>query len=72
MGALKRAPSHECLDYYLDERAFGFNRRKSNSRGKLFFRLVQQALETSAIARESLKAKKSNRSIALMTLMKKT
>lgn len=32
------------LDYYLDEFTFRFNRRKSRSRGKLFYRLVQQAL----------------------------
>jgi len=39
-GAVK--PTH--LPYYLDEFAFRFNRRTSRSRGKLFFRLVQQAL----------------------------
>ncbi|MFW6457485.1 MAG: IS1595 family transposase [Planctomycetota bacterium] len=32
------------LDYYLDEYTFRFNRRTSNSRGKLFFRLAQQAV----------------------------
>jgi hypothetical protein len=32
------------LDYYLDEFTFSFNRRKSISRGKLFYRLVQQAV----------------------------
>jgi transposase-like protein len=32
------------LDYYLDEFTFRFNRRTSGSRGKLFYRLVQQAL----------------------------
>ena len=31
------------LDYYLDEYVFRFNRRTSRSRGKLFYRLVQQA-----------------------------
>lgn len=30
------------LDYYLDEFTFRFNRRTSSSRGKLFYRLVQQ------------------------------
>jgi len=35
-------PSH--LDYYLDEYTFRFNRRTSHSRGKLFYRLVQQAV----------------------------
>lgn len=33
------------LDYYLDEFTFRFNRRTSASRGKLFYRLVQQALQ---------------------------
>lgn len=31
------------LDYYLDEFTFRFNRRTSHSRGKLFYRLVEQA-----------------------------
>jgi transposase-like protein len=38
-GAIR--PSH--LDYYLDEFTFRFNRRTSRSRGKLFYRLIQQA-----------------------------
>jgi ISXO2-like transposase domain len=38
------APQH--LPYYLDEFTFRFNRRKSKSRGKLFFRLMQQAVST--------------------------
>jgi hypothetical protein len=32
--------AHKHLDYYLDEFTFRFNRRRSKSRGKLFFRLV--------------------------------
>lgn len=32
------------LQEYLDEFAFRFNRRKSRSRGKLFYRLIQQAV----------------------------
>jgi transposase-like protein len=32
------------LDYYLDEYTFRFNRRTSHSRGKLFHRLVEQAM----------------------------
>jgi len=32
------------LDYYLDEFTFRFNRRKSRSRGKLFYRLMQNAV----------------------------
>ena len=44
MGTHQGAVSHKHLDYYLDECTFRFNRRKSKSRGKLFFRLVQQAV----------------------------
>jgi transposase-like protein len=44
LGTHQGAVSHEHLDYYLDEFAFRFNRRKSRSRGKLFYRLVQQAV----------------------------
>lgn len=39
-GAVR--PSH--LVYYLDEFTFRFNRRTSASRGKLFYRMVQQAM----------------------------
>ena len=34
------------LDYYLDEYTFRFNRRKSKSRGLLFYRLMEQAVST--------------------------
>jgi transposase-like protein len=44
MGTHQGAVSLEHLDYYLDEFTFRFNRRKSRSRGKLFFRLLQQAV----------------------------
>jgi transposase-like protein len=44
MGTHQGAVSHKHLDYYLDEFTFRFNRRRSHSRGKLFFRLVQQAV----------------------------
>lgn len=37
-------PEH--LDAYLDEFVFRFNRRTSNSRGMLFYRLLQQAVVT--------------------------
>jgi transposase-like protein len=43
MGTHQGAVSHEHLDYYLDEFTFRFNRRTSRHRGKLFYRLVQQA-----------------------------
>lgn len=43
LGTYQGAASHRHLDYYLDEYTFRFNRRTSRSRGKLFYRLVQQA-----------------------------
>jgi hypothetical protein len=44
MGTHQGAVSHKHLDYYLDEFTFRFNRRRSRSRGKLFYRLAQQAV----------------------------
>jgi transposase-like protein len=49
MGTHQGAVSHKHLDYYLDEFTFRFNRRRSKSRGKLFFRLVQQAVAVEPI-----------------------
>ena len=43
MGTHQGAVTQEHLDYYLDEFTFRFNRRRSANRGKLFYRLVQQA-----------------------------
>jgi transposase-like protein len=37
------------LDYYLDEFVFRFNRRRSNSRGHLFLRLIEQGCEISPV-----------------------
>ena len=44
MGTHQGAVSHKHLDYYLDEFTFRFNRRRSKSRGKLFYRLAEQAM----------------------------
>lgn len=44
LGTHQGAVSPAYLDYYLDEFAFRFNRRRSRSRGKLFYRLLQQAV----------------------------
>jgi len=46
LGTHQGGISHQHLEYYLDEFTFRFNRRKSGSRGKLFFRLVEQCLAT--------------------------
>jgi transposase-like protein len=45
MGTLHGRFSPEHLDYYLDEFTFRFNRRSSACRGKLFYRLIQQAVQ---------------------------
>jgi transposase-like protein len=45
LGTHQGAVRFKHLDYYLDEFTFRFNRRKSASRGKLFYRLLQQAVE---------------------------
>lgn len=45
MGTHQGAVHPNYLDYYLDEYTFRFNRRTSRSRGKLFYRLLQQAMQ---------------------------
>ena len=44
LGTHHGAVSRAHLDYYLDEFTFRFNRRTARHRGKLFYRLVQQAV----------------------------
>ena len=45
LGTHQGAIAHDHLDDYLAEFAFRFNRRLSGSRGKLFYRLAQQAVQ---------------------------
>jgi len=54
LGTHQGAVSQEHLDYYLDEFTFRFNRRTSRSRGKLFYRLAQQAVEVGPAPYKSL------------------
>jgi len=49
LGTHQGAVSHEHLGYYLDEFTFRFNRRTSQHRGKLFYRLLQQAVLTGPV-----------------------
>ena len=44
LGTHQGAVSHAHLDDYLDEFTFRFNRRTSRHRGKLFYRLLEQAV----------------------------
>ena len=46
LGTFQGSMSNQHIDYYLDEFTFRFNRRTSRSRGKLFYRLLQQAVAT--------------------------
>ncbi|MCD4664099.1 MAG: IS1595 family transposase [Bacteroidales bacterium] len=48
-GTHQRKISPKHLEYYLDEFAFRFNRKLSTHRGKLFYRLMQQAVTTSPV-----------------------
>jgi transposase-like protein len=45
LGTHQGAVAISHLDYYLDEYTFRFNRRTSKSRGKLFYRLIEQAVK---------------------------
>ena len=49
LGTHQGAIGEAYLDDYLNEFAFRFNRRTSASRGKLFYRLVQQAVQIEPI-----------------------
>jgi transposase-like protein len=54
MGTHQGAVTHEHLDYYLDEFTFRFNRRRSRNRGKLFYRLAQQAVAIDPVPYKSM------------------
>jgi hypothetical protein len=54
LGTHQGAIGQDYLDDYLDEFTFRFNRRKSASRGKLFYRLAQQAVQIEPVPFVSL------------------
>jgi transposase-like protein len=54
LGTHQGGVSSQHLDSYLDEFTFRFNRRHSRSRGKLFYRLVQQAVAIAPAPYKSL------------------
>lgn len=58
LGTHQGAIAHEYLPDYLDEFTFRFNRRKSASRGKLFYRLAQQSVQVSPVPFDSLPHRK--------------
>jgi hypothetical protein len=55
LGTYQGAVRATHLAYYLDEFTFRFNRRTSRQRGKLFYRLVQQALMVDPVPEKALK-----------------
>lgn len=58
LGTYQGAMEHKFLDFYLDEYVFRFNRRTSKSRGKLFMRLVEQAVQTQPVTGDEIKGGK--------------
>lgn len=54
LGTHQGAVGQAYLDYYLDEFTFRFNRRTSASRGKLFYRLAQGAVQVEPVPFHSL------------------
>jgi transposase-like protein len=54
LGTHQGAVGHDHLDDYLNEFTFRFNRRRSASRGKLFYRLAQQAVQVEPVTVRSL------------------
>jgi transposase-like protein len=55
-GTLQGGVSPEHLQAYLEEFTFRFNRRNSRQRGLLFFRLLEQAMETDPVTYKNLVA----------------
>jgi len=55
LGTHQGAVSQEHLDYYLDEFTFRFNRRTSTHRGKLFYRLLQNAVRIKPVTFDQMK-----------------
>ena len=54
LGTYQGAVKADHVDLYLDEYTFRFNRRKSRSRGKLFYRLIQQAVAVEPVPRSKI------------------
>ena len=54
LGTYQGAVSNQHLNYYLDEFTFRFNRRRSRSRGLLFYRLLEQAVHVSPVPTSTL------------------
>jgi transposase-like protein len=58
LGTHQGAVAASHLDYYLDEFTFRFNRRTSGSRGKLFYRLLEHAIDLEPVPFKDLRGGK--------------
>ena len=56
LGTFQGSAGGRNLQYYLDEYTFRFNRRTSKSRGKLFYRLIQQMVMVEPVLVKDLKS----------------
>lgn len=66
LGIHQGAISKQHLPYYLDEFTFRFNRRGSEHRGKLFYRLLQQAVALPPVNRLDLVGASNKRRVPEM------
>jgi transposase-like protein len=57
LGMLQGSCSKDHFAYYLDEYTFRFNRRKSKSRGMLFYRLLQNAVQLQPMSYDDIISK---------------
>jgi len=57
LGTHQGAVAASHLDYYLDEFTFRFNRRTSHSRGLLFRRVLEHAVQIEPVRECDLRAK---------------
>jgi transposase-like protein len=54
LGTLQGSFSQRHLPYYFDEFTFRFNRRKSKSRGMLFYRLLENAIQLEPVTYQNI------------------
>lgn len=64
LGTHQGSMHGDYLGYYLDEFTFRFNRRTSRSRGKLFYRLVQQAVQVEPVTYDDIVSVPASQSVS--------
>jgi transposase-like protein len=65
LGTHQGGIQRQHLDYYLDEFTFRFNRRRSNARGLLFHRLVEQAVAADPAPYRTIIGKPANLDVSV-------